>query len=91
MAEALTQDDVARFLITNSAAGVRVPWVYAAFSRDNSDCVIGYIIMQYIDAPDCGKGDHQLVARAVQTLITSKVRAPCLDPSAEVALYTTFR
>jgi hypothetical protein len=33
MAEALTQDYVARFLIANPAAGVRVPRVYAAFSR----------------------------------------------------------
>jgi hypothetical protein len=28
--------------------------------------------MQYIDAPDCGEGDHQLVAMAVQTLIIVK-------------------
>jgi len=41
------------------------PPVYAAFSRDTSDFAIGYIIMQYIDAPDCGAGDHQLVARVL--------------------------
>ncbi|KAI0277196.1 hypothetical protein BGY98DRAFT_1177311 [Russula aff. rugulosa BPL654] len=63
MAEALTQDYVARFLIDNSLAGVRVPRVYAAFERDTPVCVIGYIVMQYIDAPDCGEGDYQLVAR----------------------------
>jgi len=92
MAEALTQDYVARFLIANSATGMRIPRVYVAFSRDNSDCVIGYIFMQYIDTPDFGEGDDKLVARAVQTvtLITSKVQAPLLDPSAEVALYTAF-
>jgi hypothetical protein len=28
--------------------------------------------MQYIDAPDCGEGDHQLVATAVPTLIGLK-------------------
>ena len=72
MPEALTQDYVARFLIDNSVAGVRVPRVYAAFSRDTSACAIGYIVMQYIDAPDCGERDHQLVARAVQTLISVK-------------------
>jgi hypothetical protein len=76
MAEALTQDYVATFLIANSADGMRVPRVYAAFSRDTSDSgcrwAIGYIVMQYIDAPDCGEGDHQLVARAVQTLISIK-------------------
>jgi hypothetical protein len=69
MAEALTQDYVARFLIANSTTDVRVPRVYAAFSRDTSNSAIGYIVMQYIDAPGCGEGDHQLVARAVQTLI----------------------
>jgi hypothetical protein len=74
MAEALTQDYVARFLIANPAAGVRVPRVYAAFSRDTSksNWAIGYIVMQYIDAPDCGEGDHQLVATAVPTLIGLK-------------------
>ena len=36
---------------------------------DSSDCRIGYIFMEYIDAPDCAEGDDQLVARAVQTLI----------------------
>ena len=72
MAEALTQDYVARFLIANSLAGVRVPRVYAAFERDTPVCVIGYIVMQYIDAPDCGEGDYQLVSRAVQTLISVK-------------------
>ena len=76
IAEALTQDYVARFLIANSAAGVmvRVPRVYVAFSRETSDpnWAIGYIVMQYIDAPDCGEGDHQPVATAVQTLIGIK-------------------
>jgi len=37
-----------------------------------SDWNNGYIVMQYINAPDCGEGDHQLVARAVQTLISVK-------------------
>ncbi|KAI0273089.1 hypothetical protein BGY98DRAFT_1178924 [Russula aff. rugulosa BPL654] len=63
---ALTQDYVARFLISNhSKAGVRVPQVYAAFLReDTSVCTTGYIVMQYIDAPDCGERDHLMVAKA---------------------------
>jgi hypothetical protein len=69
IAEALTQDWVAKALSTNPAAGVRVPRVYMAF-LDNPSNPIGYIIMEYIDAPDCDKGDHQLVARAVQALIS---------------------
>jgi hypothetical protein len=90
MAEALTQDYVARFLIANSAAGVRVPRVYAAFSRDSSYCVIGYIVMQYIDAPDCGRETISWLQGLCRRLVASKVRAPRLGPSAEVALYTTF-
>ncbi|KAI0273092.1 hypothetical protein BGY98DRAFT_128607 [Russula aff. rugulosa BPL654] len=61
------------FLISNySKAGVQVPRVYAAFLReDTSVWTTGYIVMQYIDAPDCGERDHQLV-RVVQTLISVK-------------------
>jgi hypothetical protein len=66
------------FLIANTAVGVRVPWVYAAFSRDTSDCAFGYIVTQYINAPDCGEGDHRLVAIAVQTLIN--VEGPSSAP-----------
>jgi hypothetical protein len=69
MAEALTQDWVAKALITNPAAGVRVPRVYMAFSDDHPK-PFGYIVMEYIDAPDCDQGDDQLVARAVQALIS---------------------
>jgi hypothetical protein len=80
MAEALTQDYVARSLIANSVTGVRVgvPRVYTAFGRDIRVCVIGYIVMEYIDAPDCGNKDYKLVARAVQTLI--KVKSPSSAP-----------
>jgi len=74
MAEALTQDYVAKYLIANSAADVRVPRVYAAFSRTGPDWDwdIGYIIMEYIDAPDCGEEDYKLAAKAVQKLISIK-------------------
>jgi hypothetical protein len=95
MAEALTQDYVATFLIANSADGMRVPRVYAAFSRDTSDSgcrwAIGYIVMQYIDAPDCGEGETTSWLQGLcSRSLASKVRAPHLDPSAEVPLYTTF-
>jgi hypothetical protein len=70
MPEALTQDWVAKFLSTNPEAGVRVPRVYTAFWSDESGFRTGYIVMEYIDAPDCDEGDEQLVAGAVQTLIS---------------------
>src|SRR5690349_2808200 len=55
MAEASTQGWVARFLSANPAVGVRVPRVYMAFSTDNSDFPICYIVMEYIDTPDCNE------------------------------------
>jgi hypothetical protein len=70
--EALTQDYVAKSLIANSAADVRVLRVYAAFSRTGPDWDIGYIIMEYIDAPDCGEDEYKLAAKAVQKLISIK-------------------
>ena len=74
------------FLITNlnSAAGVGVPRVHTAFSIDNPFCTVGYIVMQYIDALDSGEGDHQLVVKAVQTLISKKGSSSVPRPVAEV-------
>jgi hypothetical protein len=73
MAEALTQDYVAKFLVANSVVDVRVPRVYAAFpTRKRSLWDFGYIIMEYIDAPDCGEEDYRLAAKAVQKLISIK-------------------
>ncbi|KAG8909767.1 hypothetical protein FRC01_006736 [Tulasnella sp. 417] len=77
-AEALTQDFAAKALSDNAVAGVRVPRVYDAFSVTVLGCPIGYIVMEYIDAPDCGCGDEQLVARAVQALIN--VQTPDTTP-----------
>jgi len=81
--EALTQDWVAKFLLTNPASGVLVPRVFMAFVMafkfsDNLDYTIGYIVMQYIDGVDCSKEDVALVAAAVQTLIS--VPAPSSVP-----------
>lgn len=70
MAEALTQDWVAKVLSTNPAASLQAPRVYMAFLSDEPKLGIGYIVIEYIDAPDCDEGDDQLVARAVQTLIS---------------------
>ncbi|KIO23191.1 hypothetical protein M407DRAFT_78393 [Tulasnella calospora MUT 4182] len=78
MAEALTQDCVAKVLSANPAAGVQVPRVYMAFSIDNPTYPIGYIVMEHIDAPDCDEKDYELVAKAVQTLIS--VPGPNLVP-----------
>ncbi|KDQ21108.1 hypothetical protein BOTBODRAFT_51104 [Botryobasidium botryosum FD-172 SS1] len=78
MAEALTQDWVAKALNADPGAAVRVPQVYQAFTSDNPDCRIGYIVMEYIDTPDCDHRDVQLVAKAVQTLIS--LRGPNTAP-----------
>jgi hypothetical protein len=76
IAEALTQDWVAKDLNAKPDAAVRVPRVYDAFSRTitafSIQWNIGYIAMEYIDAPDCTKRDVELVARAIQTLISIK-------------------
>ncbi|KAK0496098.1 hypothetical protein EDD18DRAFT_1463254 [Armillaria luteobubalina] len=52
------------------AACVRVPRVHMVFSIDNPEYCIGYIVMEYIDAPDCDKSDYQLVSGAVEKLIS---------------------
>ena len=78
MAEALTQDWVAKDLDAKPEANVRVPRVYDAFSSTHTAFPIGYIVMEYIDAPDCTKRDVKLVAQAVQTLIS--IRGPNSEP-----------
>ncbi|KAG8955869.1 hypothetical protein FRC04_006316 [Tulasnella sp. 424] len=78
MAEALTQDWVAKEFNAKPEADVRVPRVYDAFSMAYPDWPIGYIVMEYIDAPDCTNRDVKLVAQAVQTLIS--VRGPSSAP-----------
>ena len=45
---------------------------------DTPDCPIGHIVMEYVDAPDCDTNDVQLVARAVQKLIS--IRGPTAAP-----------
>ncbi|KAK0496103.1 hypothetical protein EDD18DRAFT_1353724 [Armillaria luteobubalina] len=70
IAEALTQDWVAKYLSADPAARVRVPRVHMVFSIDNPEYCIGYIVMEYIGAPDCDKSDYQLVSGAVEKLIS---------------------
>lgn len=74
--EALTQDMVAKVFNADPDAVVRVPRVYQAFWTERVEFHIGfktgYIVMEYIDAPDCDEGDFQLVAEAVQSLISVK-------------------
>ena len=78
MPAAFTQDWVAKYLEANPAGGVLVPRVFMASTDDNPNCTIGYIVMQYIDAVVCDTGDVELVAAAVQTLIS--VPAPSDAP-----------
>jgi hypothetical protein len=88
LAEALTQDWVAKELNAKPEAGVRVPRVYDFFSRVIPEYTMGYIVMEYIDAPDCTETNVGLVAHAVQTLISLKAPSSAPDRSVEVPLYT---
>jgi hypothetical protein len=76
--EALTQDWVAKELNAKPGTNVRVPRVYAFFSTSSVEWTFGYIVMEYIDAPDCTDEDVGLVAQAVQTLIS--IRGPSSAP-----------
>ncbi|KAF8961430.1 hypothetical protein BDZ97DRAFT_1829241 [Flammula alnicola] len=76
--EALTQDWVAKSLKATLDGTVRVPRVYDAFSVTTPDWPVGFIVMEYINAPDCTKKDVKLVAQVVQTLIS--VRGPSSAP-----------
>jgi len=76
--EALTQDWVAKNLEANLEATVRVPRVYDAFSLPTTAWIIRFIVMEYIDAPDCTEKDVKCVAQAVQTLIS--IRGPSSVP-----------
>ncbi|KDQ11103.1 hypothetical protein BOTBODRAFT_114818 [Botryobasidium botryosum FD-172 SS1] len=76
--EALTQDWVAKQLDAKPETIVRVPRVHACFTTTTTSWSIGYIVMEYVDAPDCTLEDFRLVAQAVQTLIS--VRGPSSAP-----------
>ncbi|KAF8325328.1 uncharacterized protein EI90DRAFT_2999968 [Cantharellus anzutake] len=72
--EAFTQVWVARHLNAKPEDGVKVPQVFMAFTSPHPACTIGFIIMEYIAAPDCTSGDYERVAQAVNTLI--RIKAP---------------
>ncbi|KAG8950624.1 hypothetical protein FRC04_007248 [Tulasnella sp. 424] len=78
MDEAYTQDWVAKFLNADPEADVRVPLVYMAFTSPTRYRDLGYIVMEFIDAPDCTSKHVKLVARAVQKLIS--IRGPSPAP-----------
>ena len=68
--QALTQDFSAKKLGANPATLVQVPRVHDFFSIETEGWgSVGFIVMEYVDAPDCTSGDVQLVANTVQTLI----------------------
>ncbi|KAJ8475097.1 hypothetical protein ONZ45_g15723 [Pleurotus djamor] len=50
------------------------PIVYRAFAANHFNIPIGYIVMEYFEGTDCDDNDVDLVARAVETLIS--LRAP---------------
>src|ERR1700722_4073452 len=74
MDEALTQDWVGKVVNASPDAAVRIPKVYHAFEYD--DC--GYVVMEYIDGPECDVSDAPQVAAAVECLI--RVKGPTTAP-----------
>jgi len=67
---ARTQDWSAKALHDAGVSDVQVPRVFHAFTADYFGTSIGYIAMEYIDGVDCDSNDVELVAKAVQTLIS---------------------
>ena len=76
--EALTQDWIAKTLNAKLDGTVQVPRVYDAFSIITTAWPIRFIVMEYLDAPDCTRKDVRLVVHAVQMLIS--VRGPSSAP-----------
>jgi hypothetical protein len=72
LSEARTQDWVAKAVNDDPRLNLRVPWVYEAFEISFAGLLIGHIIMEYIEAPDCDANDSGLAANAIQTLIGLK-------------------
>jgi len=78
--EALTQawvaDNLNAMPETTGSVKVKAPRVYMAFTsfHPSPACTLGYIVMEYISAPDCTKRDYKRVARAVDALI--HIKAP---------------
>ena len=90
MPEALTQDYVARFLIDNSVAGVRVPRS-TRLSRETLPPAPSATSSCSISTPQiAARETTSWLQQVCRRLSASKVRAPRLDPSAEDPPYTTF-
>ncbi|KAI1786756.1 hypothetical protein LXA43DRAFT_754108 [Ganoderma leucocontextum] len=68
--EARTQDWTAKALHDAGVSDVQVPRVFHAFTADYFGTSIGYIATEHIDGVDCDSNDVELVAKAVQTLIS---------------------
>ena len=74
MGEALTQDWVGKVVNASPDAAVRIPKVYHAFEHG----AFGYIVMEYIDGPECDVSDAPQVGAAVECLI--RIKGPITAP-----------
>lgn len=72
--EARTQDWTARALVDAGAPDLQVPRVFDAFTTDYHGCSLGFIAMEFVAGVDCDLNDVELVAKAVERLIS--LRAP---------------
>lgn len=80
VAEALTQDWVARVLAADPNAVVHTPRVFDAFMIPRTHFNIGVIVMEYVKLPDCDQSDSKLVAEAVQRLHGIEAPSPAPGP-----------
>ncbi|KAF9073782.1 hypothetical protein BDP27DRAFT_1215252 [Rhodocollybia butyracea] len=71
--EARTQDWTAKALRDAGALDIQAPRVFHAFTADYRGYSIGYIAMEYIEGVDCSSKDGELVAKAVQALISLQI------------------
>jgi len=71
---------VAKDLAANPPATMQV---FNAFTEPSTYSVIGYIVVQHIELPDCNESDVELIAQTVQRLIG--VKAPDSVPGSGCA------
>ena len=74
MDEAKTQNYVVQVLDKKDDAAVKAPRVYLAFNHNQ----FGYIVMEFIEGQVCEKSDAQLIAAALESLVS--IKSPFSQP-----------
>ncbi|KAG8978252.1 hypothetical protein FRB90_008533 [Tulasnella sp. 427] len=68
--EACTQDWTSKALSDAGASDLHVPRVFDAYTIDYYGSPFGFIAMEYVEGVDCDSNDVELVAKAVERLIS---------------------